>query len=231
MTTQVAAIVALAQLAAAVARADPASDALALAHLERGVAAYRAGDLAHAHVELTAAQRLAPDRANPYRWLALTESKLGDCRSALVRVEGFLSRVPAADPRVGEMLEVRSRCTATGTLHVESTPSGATIRIDGGAPVATTPTPMLPVLVGRHRLTIEKSGYRSQTETLDVRPLGTTYARYTLAAEREPLHRRWWFWAAVGAVVLTTAGVTYELARDDNALLPPVTCGDAGCQP
>src|SRR5262245_16330517 len=77
MTTRVAAIVALVQLAAAVARADPAADALALAHLESGVAAYRAGDLAHAHLELTAAQQLAPDRANPYRWLALTEAKLG----------------------------------------------------------------------------------------------------------------------------------------------------------
>jgi PEGA domain len=231
MTTRVAAIVALAQLAATVARADPAADALALSHLERGVAAYRAGDFAHAHVELTAAQRLAPDRANPYRWLAWTESKLGDCRSALVRVESFLSRVPAADPRVAEMLEVRRQCTTTGVLHVESTPSGATIRIDGGVPLATTPTPKLSLLAGTHRLTIEKPGYRSQTESFEVNALGTTYARYALTAERAPLYRRWWFWAAVGAVAVATAGVTYGLTRDGDAFLPPVTCSDAGCRP
>jgi hypothetical protein len=230
MRTRVAWIVALAQLAAAVARADPAADALA--HLERGVAAYRAGDFAHAHVELTAAQRLAPDRPNPYRWLALTEVELGDCRSALVHVERFLSRVPASDPRVTELVAVRSRCTATGTLHVESAPSGAAIRIDGGAPIATTPTPMLALRVGTHRLTIEKPGYQSQTEPLEVRALGVTYARYALVAERDrPLYRRWWFWAAVGAVAVTAAGVTYGLTRDDDALLPPVTCDPAGCRP
>jgi hypothetical protein len=229
MTTRVAWIVALAQLAATVARADPAA---ALAHLERGVAAYRAGDFAHARVELTAAQRLAPDRPNPYRWLAMTEVELGDCRSALVHVESFLSRVPAADPRVAELLAVRRRCTATGTLHVESVPGGATVRIDGGAPIATTPTPMLSLRAGTHRLTIEKPGYRSQSETLEVRGPGVTYARYALVAERDrPLYRRWWFWAAVGAVAITTAGVTYGLTRDDNALLPPVTCDATGCRP
>lgn len=229
MTTRVAGIVALAQLAATVARADPAA---ALAHLERGVAAYRAGDFAHAHAELLAAQRLAPDRPNPYRWLAMTEVALGDCRGALVRVESFLSRVPAADPRVAEMLAVRQRCTATGTLHVESAPSGAAIRIDGGAPIATTPTPMLSLRVGTHRLTIEKPGYRSQSEVLEVRALGVTYARYALVAERDqPLYRRWWFWTALGAVAITTAGVTYGLTRDGHALLPPVTCDAAGCRP
>jgi PEGA domain len=230
MITRVARIVALAQLAAAVARADPAAEALA--HLERGVAAYRAGDFAHAQVELLAAQRLAPDRANPYRWLALTEVELGDCRGALVHVEGFLSRVPADDPRIAELLAVRRRCTASGTLHVESAPSGATIRIDGGPPIATTPTPMLSLRVGAHRLTIEKPGHRSQSEALEIRAEGVTYLRYALVAERDPpLYRRWWFWAAVGAVALTTAGVTYGLTRDGDALLPPVTCDDAGCRP
>jgi hypothetical protein len=229
MSARVAWIVVVAQLAATVSHADPAAD-LALAHLDRGVAAFRAGDFAHAHVELKAAQRLAPDRPNPYRWLAMTEVELGDCRSALVNVESFLSRVPATDPRVAELLAVRSRCTATGTLHVESTPGGAAIRIDGGPPLATTPTPMLALRVGTHRLTIEKPGYRSQSEPLEVRALGVTYARYALVADR-PVYRRWWFWAAVGAVAVTTAGITYGLTRDPDARLPSVTCDATGCRP
>jgi len=113
MTAHVAWIVVAAQLVAAIGHADPAADQ-ALVHLDRGVAAYRAGDLARAHAELAAASALAPDRPNPYRWLALTEVELGDCRSALVNIESFLSRVPAGDPRVAEVVALRGRCLAPG---------------------------------------------------------------------------------------------------------------------
>jgi PEGA domain len=230
MRACVAWIVVVAQLAATLARADPAED-LALAHLDRGVAAFRAGDLAHAHAELAEAQRLAPDRPNPYRWLAMTEVELGDCRTALINVESFLSRVPAGDPRVAELVAVRARCTATGRLHVESMPSGAAIRIDG-APAVTTPIADLALPVGAHRLTIEKPGYVAQAEPLEIRAMGTTYARYALIAERgPPVYRRWWFWAAVGAVAITGAGLTYGLTHGGDARLPPVTCDATGCHP
>ena len=231
MTRRVAWIVVVAQLAVTRAHAEPVA-VRALAHLDAGVAAFRAGDYAHAHVELAEAQRLAPDRPNPYRWLALTEVELGDCRRALVNVESFLSRVASSDPRITELLAVRARCTATGTLHVESSPSGAVVRIDGGAPIAT-PTTNLALRVGTHHLTIEKPGYRSQAEPLEVRAMGITYARYALvAAHATPLYKRWWLWAAVGAVAITAAGVTYGLTRDgDSRLLPPVSCGADGCRP
>ena len=117
MTSHVARIVLAALLATAVARAEPAPDApgdtvenRALVHLDRGVAAYRIGDLRRAHAELVEANQLAPDRPNPYRWLALTEAALGDCDGALVNIEGFLSRVAADDPRVGELRALRERC-------------------------------------------------------------------------------------------------------------------------
>jgi hypothetical protein len=119
MTSLAARIVLAALLATAtgVARGEPAPgppgdtvENRALVHLDRGVAAYRAGDLGRAHAELALANQLAPDRPNPYRWLALTEAALGDCDSALVNVEGFLSRVAADDPRVGELRALRERC-------------------------------------------------------------------------------------------------------------------------
>jgi len=182
MTVRVAWIVALAQLAATVTHADPAADALA--HLERGVAAYRTGDFAHALIELTAAQQLAPDRANPYRWLAMTEVELGDCRSASLHVESFLARVTATDSRIAEVLEVRRRCLARGATQIVPAPPAA-IQIETAAP------------------------------------------------HDPPVYRRWWFWAAIGAVAITTAGVTYGLTRDRERplLLPPVTCDGAGCRP
>jgi hypothetical protein len=91
------------------AHADPSEDA-ALAHLDRGIAAFNAKDFRRALTELTAAHQLAPDKANPYRWLALTEIQLNDCVSALVHIEQFLARVPAADERVAEMKRWRDFC-------------------------------------------------------------------------------------------------------------------------
>lgn len=92
-------------LLAGVAHADPALD-----HLDRGIAAYRLGDYDAAHHEFGLAQELAPDKANPYRWLALTEVKQGDCRDAVAHIEQFLSRVPVGDPRVPELVAERQQC-------------------------------------------------------------------------------------------------------------------------
>lgn len=104
--------------------ADPSPpQAEALGHLDRGVAAYRAGDYAIAEHELRTAQQLVPDRPNPYRWLALTEAALGECPAALVDIESFLSRVAADDPRVAEMVQLRQRCVLE--LHAKRTPDAA----------------------------------------------------------------------------------------------------------
>lgn len=82
----------------------------ALVHLDRGVAAFNAKDFHHALTELQLAHDLMPDKANPYRWLALTEIQLGDCASAQGHIDGFLSRVPPSDPRVAEMVRWREFC-------------------------------------------------------------------------------------------------------------------------
>lgn len=108
---------------AAPAHADPApasslpAETEALGHLDRGVAAYRAGDYTIAEHELRTAQQLVPDRPNPYRWLALTEAALGECPAALVDIESFLSRVGSDDPRVAEMVQLRQRCVLE--LHAQ----------------------------------------------------------------------------------------------------------------
>nr|HEX4315851.1 hypothetical protein [Kofleriaceae bacterium] len=107
-------------LAAGSARAEPAG-ASALDHLDRGIAAYRLGDYETAHRELELAQELAPDKPNPYRWLALTEIKQGDCRDAVAHIEAFLSRVPAGDARVPELVAARQDCVAAAQQPVGST--------------------------------------------------------------------------------------------------------------
>jgi hypothetical protein len=104
--------------------AAPADDADALAHLDRGVAAYRARDFALAERELEQAHQLAPDRPNPFRWLALVEAELGECPAALVNIESFMSRVPAGDPRVAELVQLRERCVLE--IHAQRKDSVAT---------------------------------------------------------------------------------------------------------
>jgi hypothetical protein len=111
--------------------ADPAEDA-ALVHLDRGIAAFNGKDFAVAEREFNAAHALVPDKANPYRWLALTEIQLGDCKTALEHIDGFIGRVPAADPRVAEMTRWRDFChreptkpapQVTGTQNLAAPPA------------------------------------------------------------------------------------------------------------
>ena len=59
------------------ARADD-TEAAAQVHLDRGVAAFGAGELTLALHELQIVVELVPHKPNPYRWLALTEIQQGD---------------------------------------------------------------------------------------------------------------------------------------------------------
>jgi tetratricopeptide (TPR) repeat protein len=89
-----------------------AVEAEALEHIDRGVTAFRARDLGTALREFEAAQRLAPSKANPYRWLGVTAAEQGDCARAVRELDTFLSLVPANDDRVPEAHRVRARCIA-----------------------------------------------------------------------------------------------------------------------
>jgi hypothetical protein len=110
-------VAALALLVPALAHADRL-DSEALGHLDRGVAAYRLADYTTARRELDAAIELVPDRANPYRWRALTELAQHDCATAVVDIESFLSRVPAGDDRIAELATARDHCVATTRVAV-----------------------------------------------------------------------------------------------------------------
>lgn len=216
MTSHVAWIVLAAQLAAAVVRADPAPPAggtaenRALVHLDRGVAAYRTGDYRRAHDELLEASHLAPDRPNPYRWLALTEVALGDCPSALVNIESFLSRVPASDPRVAELRSLRERCLRS-VRPGEPRPGEPR---PGVAALPAVPPPVAPA---------------ASAPPLTSAPLASPASPTSDAPADTPLIRRWWFWTAIGAVAVTAAGVTYGLTREGPSRLPVVICDAAGC--
>jgi hypothetical protein len=212
-------------------RADPVEQA-ALVHLDRGVAAFRARDYTGALREFRAASQLAPDRPNPYRWLALTDMQLGDCRSALVHADGFLSRVPADDARAPELVRLRERCRRTGVLAVDSSPRSAALRIDD-ALVGRTPYRALSMRAGAHRLVAESPGYHPAGRSIVVQAGGELAVRLDLTPARVPITRRWWFWSAVigAAAAATVAVVVASSGGPDDALLPPIRCDASGCDP
>lgn len=215
----------------AVARADPRIEERALRHLEAGVAAYRAGEFRRAHAELAAANRLVPDRANPYRWLALTEIQLGDCASALGNIDGFLSRVRPDDPRVAEMTRWRDLCSRTGELRVATTPAGVTLRLDG-AIVGTSPFRSLSMRAGTHELVGEKPGYRAAKRSIVVTAGKPLDVHLVLDPAPRGITARPWFWPVVGGAALAVTGVVIFVAtRESDTLLPPVHCDAGGCRP
>jgi hypothetical protein len=229
MRAVVASIAVAATCLAAPVRADP-TEAAALVHLHRGVAAFRAGDFARAHREFEAARELAPDRPNPYRWLALTEVQTGDCRRAVVNADAFLSRVAADDPRAAELVRVRELCGRTAVLRVESTPSRAALRIDD-AVVGRTPYRAPSMRPGTYRLSADRDGYEPVERSIVVRP-GTDLAiRLDLEPRARPITRRWWFWTAVaaGAAAAVTATVVLASRGEGDQLLAPIRCDATGC--
>ena len=208
----------------------PAEDAPA--HLQRGIAAYRARHFAQAVDELLQANGLAPERPEPYRWLALTEVEIDDCPSALLNVDTFLAHAPQGDPAAAELLGVRDRCLHTGNVDVDSNPSGAEVRIDGGPVIAATPAHRLAIRIGTHELTLRKPGFEALHERIEVRALGHHYASFALTPARDTsLSRHWWFWAALGAVAVTAIGITYEATRTTEPRLAGITCTSSGCTP
>jgi hypothetical protein len=208
------------------AHADPQG---AQRHLDRGVAAFRAGEFTRARTEFRAARDLAPDRPNPYRWLALSEVQLGDCAAALPNITEFTRRVPADDARLPEMTRWAELCRRTGVLRVDSVPR-ATLRLDG-AVVGATPFRALSLSAGPHKLVADQPGFRTAARDIVLAPGGELAVTFELERARKPLVRRWWFWGAVGVVAVAAGTIAITAASgDDTTLLPPIQCDPAGCR-
>lgn len=120
-------------LVAAAASAPAVADdveAAAQVHLDRGVAAYGAGELELARKELLIAVELVPHKPNPYRWLALTEIQQGDCAHARLDVDSFLARVAADDPRIPELVRARDACKQKGVPQIVERPQVGEVASD-----------------------------------------------------------------------------------------------------
>jgi hypothetical protein len=91
--------------------ADPLESA-AQALVDSGLREWERGDLPAARALFAHARDVLPDKPNPYRLLALIDSKLGHCAAAVLEAERFLALTPPDDRRRGEIVAVRESCTA-----------------------------------------------------------------------------------------------------------------------
>jgi hypothetical protein len=155
--------------------------------IERGAALFTSGRVTEARALFQQAHKLVPEKANPWRWMGMSDARLGKCTAAVEELEGFLERVPPRDPRVAEAVTIRDRCReelgpTSGTLVIESTPTGAEVEITGAGEKARvagrTPYRNDKLALGDHAVTIRKVGYapldkrfsiaRRETVRLDV---------------------------------------------------------------
>jgi hypothetical protein len=222
-------LLAIVLLAVRPASADPVEEA-AQVHLDRGIAAFERRDYLGAHEELAAANKLVPEKPNPYRWLALTEVQLGDCERARVNIEGFLSRVAEDDARRAEMLRLRDLCSRTGTLSIRTTPDKAQLRIDG-AQVGPAPYRSGSFAVGNHKVVAVAPGYEASSRNFALEASSTLDLHLELHRPSTSITRRWWFIPAVVGAAAIAGGAIYFATRSDTSTssLPGVICDASGC--
>ena len=71
----------------------------------------------------------------------------------------------------------------TGTLSLQSSPLGATVAIDGKE-CGTTPEDFAGLLIGAHKITVSKSGYKSVSVDIEIKEAETTEQSVTLEKEQ-----------------------------------------------
>lgn len=96
-------------------------------------------------------------------------------------------------------------------LHISSTPSESVVRVDdldvGTSPITLTRPP------GPHHVVIVRPGFVTYEAQVSTHPGEDLRITGNLAAESTPITRRWWFWAGLGAALVTVGVVSYAVVR------------------
>jgi hypothetical protein len=223
--------------------ATPDEDAQRL--VDEGMKLFEAGKLTQAREVFERVQKLAPDRANPYRLLGLVDFRMGRCKEAIAEFDIFLSRVTAGDRRVTEAVSMRDKCKEElapklGRVVIDTSPAGADVRLDdeNGAPLGVTPWKSDEVHAGSHVIYVCKAGYRASSRGFTLQKGETV--KITLALEREaaagpvhvPAYKKGWVWgvalgtiAAAGLAVGLGVGLTVGNTPVFEPTLPPYQLG------
>jgi hypothetical protein len=159
--------------------------------IELAEARFAEGDFGRALQYLQDAYRMFPHPSLLYQ-LGLCHERLGKLDEARDHYTRFLAALPNAPeaPEARRALDsLTQRSAAVGTsLRVESNPPGAVVYIndmvDGRA--GTTPTADLPLPPGTYKIIIERDGFATSEETIEVAQGVPTVHRVTLTRTSPP---------------------------------------------
>lgn len=129
---------------------------------------------------------------------------------------------------------LQSAARPRGVLDVATEPPGASVFVDGSE-LGITPYKR-PAFVGKHKLVLRHTGYRSQQAEVEVDETqrrrtelklapGTDPVQVTVVEkQKSPVYKKWWFWVAIGgaavAVGAITAGVVLGTQASERTLPP-----------
>jgi hypothetical protein len=133
-----------------------------------GETKFKAGDYAGALTDFQGADAIKPV-SQTARYIGLCQDKLGKYADAVSAYERFLSDVPAKLQKEGE--DIRKRVdeikAMPGHVHVATTPSGATLTIDGKPATGLSPFDVdLPA--GSHTIQAAAEGHTATDRTVTV---------------------------------------------------------------
>jgi hypothetical protein len=202
------------------------------AAIDTALSEHAHGNFQEARVHFLTAHRLFPN-ARTLRGLGNVEFELRNYGEAVNYLTAALrSRIKPLDEELRletERLLARAK-VYVGEIHVDVQPESATVSVDG-VTVASGPRASFALVVGDHILEFRALGRMPERRAIRVEGGGRTVIHVQLAtpgvapdapppleagaqgassrADRAPLHKRWWLWATIGAVVV--AGVTTGL--------------------
>ncbi len=183
-------------LSAAMSLAIPeahAQDKLVLAreHFERGTAYFKERKYDLALKELMQAYVLDPNPSLVYN-IARVHEDMGDLDNAVKFFANFLTiapkakNAPAVKKKLAELRLKIERRPKSGTINVETEPSGATVRVDGRE-IGKSPIQGLALSLGAHGIDVVLEKYEAQHSDIIVAPGAPQQVRLVLRDSPTPV--------------------------------------------
>ncbi len=133
-----------------------------------GLVKFNAGDFAGALADFQSVDALKPTPQAAYH-IGLCNDNLAHYPEAIAAYDRFLAAVPPKMASQGEEIKRRTDAIKAlpGKVHIETTPPGATVLVDGVAAQAVTPTDV-EVPAGKHTFKLTADNRVGQERALDV---------------------------------------------------------------
>ena len=136
---------------------------------------------------------------------------------------GFTEFVETVTVTAGEMAELEADLIAfAGIVQINANVDGATVAVDGKL-LGRVPFDK-DVAAGKHEITVQAAGYTAYVQQVDViagKPL-VLNVELVPTPEAPPvvvedgIHKKWWFWTIIGAVVVAGATTGLVLGLQTN---------------